>query len=262
MTAGRLLAADEPPAVITSRPRGRSAFLLVCDHAGNRIPQKLGDLGVSESERRRHIAWDVGLEPVVRMMADTLDATAILQPYSRLVIDCNRPIGSPTSIPPVSENTPVPGNVKITDEERDTRAREIFRPYHDTIERELDRRKREDIRTFLVSMHSFTPVFKGVSRPWHAGVLYNRDSRFAAFVLRLLREEGTLVVGDNEPYTVSDGTDYSIPVHGERRGLPHTAIEIRHDLIEDEAGQKAWAERMCRILEAAKILRDESYGVE
>jgi predicted N-formylglutamate amidohydrolase len=257
-----LLAADEPAAVTVLRPQGRSHFLLVCDHAGNRMPKKLGDLGVSESERRRHIAWDVGMEPVVRTMAEALDATAILQPYSRLVIDCNRPIGSSTSMPAISEDTPIPGNVDITDGEREARAREIFRPYHDAIERELDRRKREGIRTLLVAMHSFTPVYKGEKRPWHAGVLYNRDSRFAAFVLRLLREEDKLVVGDNEPYTVSDGTDYTIPVHGERRGLPHTAIEIRHDLIEDAAGQRMWAERMCRILERAKVLRDESYGVE
>ncbi len=247
---------------MTLLPQGRSPFLLVCDHAGRRVPRKLGDLGVSESEWRRHIAWDVGMEPVVRIMAERLDATAILQPYSRLVIDCNRPPGSPTSIPVISETTPIPGNVNLGDDEGDARAREIFRPYHDTIERELDRRKRENVRAFLVAMHSFTPVFKGASRPWHAGVLYNRDSRFAAFVLRLLREEVGLVVGDNEPYTVSDGTDYTIPVHGERRGLPHTAIEIRHDLIENADGQRLWAERMCRILQEAKALRDASYGVD
>jgi predicted N-formylglutamate amidohydrolase len=110
-------------------------------------------------------------------------------------------------------------------------------------------------------MHSFTPVYKGVSRPWHSGVLYNRDSRFAAFVLRLLREEDAMTVGDNEPYTVSDDTDYTIPVHGEQRGLPHVAIEIRHDLIETEADQRAWAHRMCRVLTDAKRLRDESYGL-
>jgi len=256
-----LLAPDEPPAVVTLRPDGASPFLLVADHAGRRIPRKLGDLGVSESELRRHIAWDVGIEPVVRFMADELDAHAIMQPYSRLVIDCNRPFAAESSIAKISENTPVPGNVKLTDEDIAARQREIFAPYHDAITRELDRRAREDRPAFLVAMHSFTPVYKGVQRPWHAGVLYNRDSRFAAFVLRLLREEDDLVVGDQEPYKVSDDHDHTIPVHGEQRGLPHVAIEIRHDLIENESDQRVWAKRMCRVLTEAKRLRDESYGV-
>jgi predicted N-formylglutamate amidohydrolase len=257
----RLLAPDEPAAVTTLRPQGASPFLLVSDHAGRRIPRALGDLGVSVSERRRHIAWDVGIEPVVRFMADELDAHAIMQPYSRLVIDCNRPFEAQSSIAPISENTPVPGNVKLTQDEIEARQREIFSPYHSAIAAELDRRKHENLPAFLVAMHSFTPLYKGESRPWHSGVLYNRDSRFAAFVLRLLREEDEMTVGDNEPYTVSDDTDYTIPVHGEQRGIPHVAIEIRHDLIETEADQRAWATRMCRVLKEAKRLRDESYGL-
>jgi predicted N-formylglutamate amidohydrolase len=257
----RLLAPDEPPAVVTLRPDGASPFLVVSDHAGRRIPRALGDLGVSESELRRHIAWDVGIEPVVRFMADALDAPAILQPYSRLVIDSNRPFHADSSIAKISENTPVPGNVKLTADEIAARQREIFAPYHDAITAELDRRARENLPAFLVAMHSFTPVYKGEARPWHAGVLYNRDSRFAAFVLRLLREEDELVVGDQEPYKVSDDHDHTIPVHGEQRGLPHVAIEIRHDLIETEADQRAWAQRMCRVLTEAKRLREESYGI-
>ena len=257
----RLLAPDEPSAVVTLRPNGTSPFLLVSDHAGRRIPRALGDLGVSESELRRHIAFDVGIEPVVRFMADELDAHAILQPYSRLVIDCNRPFHAPSSIAPISENTPVPGNVKLTKENIAARQREIFAPYHDAIAAELDRRQRDGAPAFLVAMHSFTPVFKGIRRPWHSGVLYNRDSRFAAFLLRLLREEDAMTVGDNEPYMVSDDTDYTIPVHGEQRGIPHAAIEIRHDLIENEADQRAWAQRICRVLIEAKRLRDQSYGI-
>ena len=161
----------------------------------------------------------------------------------------------------MSENTPVPGNVRLSPEDIQARQREIFAPYHDAIAKELDRRRREHLPAFLVAMHSFTPVYKGVSRPWHAGVLYNRDSRFAAFILRLLREQDELTIGDNEPYTVSDDTDYTIPVHGEQRALPHAAIEIRHDLIETEKDQRFWAQRMCRILLEAKRLRDESYGL-
>jgi predicted N-formylglutamate amidohydrolase len=261
MTDFTLLAPDEPPAVTILPASGQSPFVLVSDHAGRRIPKRLGDLGVSESELRRHIAWDVGIEPVVRFMAEELGAPAIMQPYSRLVIDCNRPFHAVSSITPLSENTPVPGNVKLAPEEIAARQKEIFAPYHAAITAELERRKRDNEPAFLVAMHSFTPVFKGFQRPWHAGVLYNRDSRFAAFVLRLLREEDELTVGDNEPYMVSDDTDYTIPVHGEQRGLPHVAIEIRHDLIENEADQRFWAKRMCRILTEAKALRDKSYGV-
>ncbi|MGD9921715.1 MAG: N-formylglutamate amidohydrolase [Pseudorhodoplanes sp.] len=256
-----LLAPDDPPAAVALRPRGASPFLLVSDHAGRRIPRALGDLGVSESELRRHIAFDVGIEPVVRFMSEELDAHAILQPYSRLVIDCNRPFQAESSIARISETTPVPGNVKLTKDEIDARQREVFAPYHAAITAELDRRKRDGLPAFLVAMHSFTPVYKGVTRPWHSGVLYNRDSRFAAFVLRLLREEDAMTVGDNEPYTVSDDTDYTIPVHGEQRGLPHVAIEIRHDLIETDSDQRAWAKRMCRVLVEARRLRDASYGI-
>jgi predicted N-formylglutamate amidohydrolase len=259
-TTAPLLASDEPPAVVTLRPDGRSPFVLVADHAGRRVPRALGDLGVSESEWRRHIAYDVGIEPVVRFMADSIDAPAILQPYARLVIDCNRPFHAPSSIATVSEITPVPGNVKLPPAQIAARRREIFAPYHDAITALLDTRQRKSAPAFLVAMHSFTPVYKGERRPWHTGVLYNRDSRFAAFVLRLLREQDELTVGDNEPYDVSDDTDYTIPVHGEQRGLPHVAIEIRHDLIETEADQRAWAQRMCAILIKAKELRDASYG--
>ena len=159
-----LLAPDEPPAVVTlAAPGDARPFLLVSDHAGRRIPRALGDLGVSESELRRHIAWDVGIEPVVRFMAEELDAHAILQPYSRLVIDCNRPFQADSSIGTISETTPVPGNVKLKPEEIAARQREIFSPYHDAIAAELDRRKRDGLPAFLVAMHSFTPVYKGVS---------------------------------------------------------------------------------------------------
>ena len=137
-------------------------------------------------------------------MADALDATLVQQNYSRLVIDCNRTPGSETSIPEVSELTPVPGNVGLSETAKAARVREIFRPYHDAIESELDRRRQRGRPAALIAMHSFTPVFKGVARPWHAGVLYNRDPRFAHLLMALLKREAGLVVGDNEPYSVTD----------------------------------------------------------
>jgi predicted N-formylglutamate amidohydrolase len=154
-------------------------------------------------------------------------------------------------MPEISELTAVPGNVGLSAEQKASRVAEIFRPYHDRIESELDRRQRESRPTALIAMHSFTPVFKGAARPWHAGVLYNRDPRFAHLLMALLKREDGFVIGDNEPYSVTDDSDYTIPVHGERRGLHHVAIEIRQDLIAHGDGQREWGERLARLLPLA-----------
>ena len=243
-----LLAADEPAPVTVHNEDGLSPLLLVADHAGNSMPRALGRLGLPEAECARHIAWDIGIAAVCRLVADALDATLIRQNYSRLVIDCNRAPGSETSIPHISELTPIPGNIGLSEGGKARRLREIFRPYHDRIEAELDRRRQASRPTALIAMHSFTPVFKGVVRPWHAGVLYNRDSRFAHVIMALMRREPGLMVGDNEPYSVTDASDYTIPVHGEQRGLHHAAIEIRQDLIADDMGQRAWGMRLAHLL--------------
>jgi predicted N-formylglutamate amidohydrolase len=244
-----LLAPDEPSPVAEYNTAGGSPFLLICDHAGRRIPRALHDLGVTEPDLKRHIAWDIGIEGVARRLSVRLDAHLIMQIYSRLVIDCNRPPGSPTSIAPLSEGTVIPGNENVSSEDAAMRVREIFAPYHQAIERHLEARK--DRQTFLISLHSFTPVYAGMPRPWQAGVLYNRDSKMAHTLRDLLAAPGDLVVGDNEPYSVTDDTDYTIPVHGERRGLAHVAIEIRQDLIGDEAGQIYWANRLAELLPKA-----------
>lgn len=247
----RLLADDEPPPFSVEREDGASPFVLICDHAGRRIPRALGTLGLGEAELSRHIAWDIGARGVASRLAAILDAVMIAQTYSRLVIDCNRPLMSPTSIATRSERTDIPGNRDLADAERAARSREIFAPYHGRIAAELDSRSALGRPTILVSVHSFTPVFTDFARPWHIGILYNRDSRLAHALLDLIRAEGRFVVGDNEPYSVSDGTDYSIPVHGEARGLPHIEIEIRQDLIADEAGQAEWAQHLAGWLTRA-----------
>jgi predicted N-formylglutamate amidohydrolase len=246
-----LLTAGEPAAVTVYNPTGSASFLLVADHAGNRIPRVLGGLGLTEAERARHIAWDIGIAGVGRLLADALGATLIQQNYSRLVIDCNRPPGSPASIPEISELTAIPGNSALSAAGREARAREIFSPYHERLEAELAARRKAGRATALIALHSFTPVFKGVARPWQAALLYNRDPRLARRLLALLKEQDGLVAGDNEPYFVSDATDYTIPVHGERHGLPHALIEIRQDLIAAEGGQREWAERLARLLPQA-----------
>ncbi|MHB1207711.1 MAG: N-formylglutamate amidohydrolase [Rhodospirillaceae bacterium] len=243
-----LLTEGEPPAVVTLRENGRSPFFLACDHAGNRLPRKLGDLGLPPAELQRHIAWDIGAAGVTRFMSERLDAFAILQTYSRLVIDCNRSPAVASSIVDLSEYTAIPGNRDLSQGAREMRVNEIFHPYHNRIHAELDRRERDGIPTALIAVHSFTPVFKGNARPWQAGLLYNRDHRLAKPLMEVLSKDGDLVVGDNEPYAVSDESDYTIPVHGERRGLPHIEFEVRQDLIADEAGQRQWAERLADAL--------------
>jgi predicted N-formylglutamate amidohydrolase len=248
-----LLAPDEPQAVVEYRSEGASPFLLVCDHAGRRIPRKLHNLGLDEADIARHIGWDIGIAGAARLLADRLDAALIMQPYSRLVIDCNRPPGTPTSIAPKSEATPIPGNTNCSAQNAEQRRLEIFEPYHGVIEKHLDARATAKRETILISLHSFTPVYGGVARPWHAGVLYNRYNILAGALLALLRASGESAFGDNEPYSVTDDTDFTIPVHGEMRGLPHVAIEIRQDLIAEEAGQREWAERLAELLPKATV---------
>jgi predicted N-formylglutamate amidohydrolase len=245
-----LLDKDEPPPFEVGGRDGASPFVVICDHAGRRLPRAL-DLGVSEAALGTHIAWDIGAGGVARRLATVLDAFVVLQRYSRLVIDCNRPLDAIDSITTRSERTPVPGNQNLDPDATKSRAQEIFHPYHDQIGDELARRKASRRTGLLVAVHSFTPVFLDVARPWHVGILYNRDARLAEPLLGLLRDEGDLLVGRNQPYAVSDLSDFSVVHHGERRGIPHVEIEIRQDLIADPEGQQAWAERLARLLPAA-----------
>jgi predicted N-formylglutamate amidohydrolase len=242
-----LLGSEEVPPVLEHNAAGRSPFLLTCDHYGRLIPQALGDLGVPASELTRHIAWDIGIAGVAEALAKHLDAHLVAQRYSRLVIDCNRPPAAASSIPRISEATVIPGNEGITRDAATARRAAIFDPYHRRITDIIDRRLAENIPTVLVSLHSFTPLYAGLARPWHIGTLYQRDTRLPPLLLKALRAESDLVVGDNEPYAVSDETDYTIPVHGEARGLMNTGIEIRQDLITEPSDQKSWADRLARV---------------
>ena len=247
-----LLDPDEPAAVTVIRPDGASPFLLVCDHAGNRIPRRLGTLGISEADRQRHIAWDVGAAEMSKRVSERLDAPLVLQTYSRLVIDCNRNPEVASAMPELSETTEVPGNRNLDPRETEARIAEIFRPYHDRITAMMDARVAAGRPTILVALHSFTPYYEGWgARPWHIGILYNRDDRLPRVMLELLSLEPDLTVGDNEPYKVSDETDYTIPVHGEGRGVVHVEIEVRHDEIDSAEGQEAWAARLADFLEHA-----------
>jgi predicted N-formylglutamate amidohydrolase len=257
-TAHLLTQADVPP-VLEFNETGSSPFLFTCDHYGKIIPHALGDLGLSESELTRHIAWDIGIAGVAERLSSEMNAHLIAQRYSRLVIDCNRPPGAASSIPMISEATTIPGNEGLAPEAAEIRRREIFDPYHRRINDIIDARLHRGQPTVLVALHSFTPVYAGIARPWHIGTLYHRDRTLPPLMLQHLRAEGDLVVGDNEPYAVSDQTDYTIPVHGEMRGLINSGIEIRQDLIGDQFGQHQWADRLARILgEIEETLRKEA----
>ena len=247
-----LLDADEPAPVIAERIQGLSDFVFVVDHAGWRMPRRLEDLGLPQSELRRHIAWDIGSLAVARLVCAELDAPLLAQAYSRLVIDCNRDPAVASSIPTQSEWTPIPGNVGLSPADVAARVNAIFTPYHDQLRALLDARQAAGRTTILVAQHTMTPVFKGVRREMHAAILYNRDRRFAGHVLEHLRRDTALIVADNQPYFVSDATDYTIPVHGEQRGLPHVEIEIRQDLVSDSAGQARWAAKIVTALREAE----------
>jgi len=241
----------EPSAVVFKRESGISPFVFLCDHSGRRIPARLNDLDMSQDDLKRHIAWDIGIEGVGRELSSHFDGCLIMQPYSRLVIDCNRRPGSETSILAVSDSTRIPGNQHPSADDIAMRVREIFNPYHRKISSHLDGRRDAGRPTILVSLHSFTPVYADIPRPWHAGVLYNRNPDLSLAMFKLLDAERDIVVGNNEPYSVTDETDYSIPVHGEQRSLPHLTLEIRQDLIGNKAGQTAWAARLARLLPQA-----------
>lgn len=251
MTINELLGPGEPPAYELEREAGSCPYLLVCDHASRRIPASLGSLGLAEPALGQHIAWDIGAAAVASALSARLDATLVRQNYSRLVIDCNRPPTASDSIPVASGGIAIPGNASLASGEALRRRKAIFDPYHARLRNLLNVRAAERRATFVVAIHSFTPNYLGQERPWHTGLLYHRDARLAGVLLGLLREDPALCVGDNQPYAMSDASDYTLVVHGEARRIPHAGIEIRQDLISDTAGQQAWADRLAALLPRA-----------
>jgi predicted N-formylglutamate amidohydrolase len=249
----RLLGPDDPEPVILQNIAGRSPIVFLSDHAGLAIPRRLERLGLSETELERHIGWDIGIYGVTSRLSDLIDAAYVGQPYSRLVIDCNRRVGSSQSIMARSDGTDVPGNRGLSDADKAAREVEIMGPYHQAIDRLLDQRLAAKVPTAIVCMHSCTPRLAADMkfRPWHIGVIAHRDWRLGEPLLALLADEPELCVGRNEPYNVDIAVDYTVPVHCEGRGLPYVEIEIRQDLIGEAAGQQEWAERLARILPRA-----------
>jgi predicted N-formylglutamate amidohydrolase len=238
--------------VLTVNATGRSSFVLACDHASNRVPEPYGDLGLTLVQRLMHIAWDPGALAVALQLADILDAPLVHSTVSRLVIDCNRDTDAVDLCPTISERTEIPGNAGISDEDRAQRIADFHTPFHSAIDTLLDQRAAEDRETVFVTIHSFTPVYKDIHRPWPIGLIHGTDAGFTA-ALRdaLAADEPTLNVGWNEPYSALNGVTYTLEHHGDGRGLPSSMIEIRHNEILEPAGVALWASRLARCLEAA-----------
>ena len=246
-----LLGPEDPPPVMRSNVSGAAPVLVTGDHAGSEIPRKLGTLGLDTSDLARHIACDAGVKGLGEALAARLDAPFIHQAYSRLVIDCNRDPMSEEAIPLMSDGTTIAGNAKLTPAARRSRIVEIHEPYHSAIGVMLANWKVLGQAPILVALHSFTPVMAGVERPWDVGVLHDgANELFARRVLRALRSEARLNVGDNQPYRM-DATDYTVPRHAFRSGLAYVEIEVRQDRIADTAGQQHWAELIAAALTTA-----------
>lgn len=231
----------------------KSGIVLICDHASNRIPQDLQDLGLDLEALRLHVAWDIGAAGLTRSLAARLGAPAVLSRVSRLVVDCNRAPGHATSMPAVSHGVTVPGNRDLSPHERARRTQRYFEPYHRAVGEALAAIEAAGATALLVSVHSFTPVLGERARPWHCGVLYDRDRRLAEYFLRALSAERDLVVGDNEPYSGAHPEGYTCRRHGDAFGRPNVLIEVRQDLINDDAGVAAWAARLGAILAGAAL---------
>jgi predicted N-formylglutamate amidohydrolase len=225
-----------------------SGILILCDHASNAVPPDLGDLGLPESEFQRHIAYDIGAAAVTRSLARRLGAPAILTQFSRLIIDPNRGRDDPTLVMRLSDGAVVPGNARVDDAEVQRRIARFYDPYDHAIADAIHRAMAAGHPPVIVTVHSFTPVWRGWPRPWHVGILWDADDRFARPLLEGLQAENGLVVGDNEPYDGALAGD-TVDRHATVRGLANALIEIRQDLIASDEGAEEWAERFARLIE-------------
>ncbi|MGB8273828.1 MAG: N-formylglutamate amidohydrolase [Alphaproteobacteria bacterium] len=244
-----LIAADEPPPYEIVNAQARTSVVFVCDHASRAIPRALGNLGLSQEALSAHIAWDIGAAEVTRRLSRRFDAVAALAGYSRLVIDLNRALDDPTSIAVISDGTLVPGNRALDHDAARLRADAIFHPYHRAVGGALEALRRQGHVPALVSIHTFTPVFRDAHRPWDVGVLWDKDGRMAVPFMDKLRTEHGLDVGDNLPYSGRDHYAFTVDHHAAASGLPHLSMEIRNDLVASEAGAEKFARLIGDVIE-------------
>ncbi len=225
---------------------GKSPIVLVCEHASCHIPAVLNNLGLDEGDRTAHIAYDIGAEPMARMMSELLDAPLIVQRYSRLVYDCNRPPENPNAWPVKSETTEIPGNVGLRAAQKSDRVEQIYKPFHQTVSNFIDRHQQGDIEAIIVTIHSFTATYHGNFREVELGVLHDEDTRIADAMLEFAPDE--FIARRNDPYGPEDGVTHTLNLHGGLRGIKNVMLEVRNDLIADKAGQAMWAARLAELL--------------
>lgn len=243
---------DEQVAFDVVEGNWTAGILLVCDHARNSIPAEYENLGLPAAELERHIAYDIGMEALTRRLAAMMSVPAVLSTYSRLLIDPNRGEDDPTVLMRLSDGAIVPGNRYADQNEKQRRLSLYHRPYHQAISASIDHMMAIGQSPILISLHSFTPIWRGFVRPWHAGVLWDRDDRVAEPLIAALKEGGDLIVGDNEPYT-GELTGDTMNRHGTCRGISHALLEVRQDLVADNAAVEHWAARLAPVFEQLLI---------
>ncbi len=242
-----LLSPEEPGPFRILSPLSNVPILLVCDHASCLFPKSLGDMGLDPFARRCHLAIDIGAGALTEQLSQSLGATAVVQNYSRLIVDCNRQLMDPGAFLEYGDGILVPGNRNLHQADKDLRASALYWPYHCAIDEQIERLRNGGPPPAFISIHSFTPVLNGESRAWQIGVLWDKDESLREIFLEGFREAG-YYVGDNEPYSGKAPQDFTIDHHAEEIGLPHIGIEIRQDLVDDDAGVSEIAEVMHKII--------------
>jgi predicted N-formylglutamate amidohydrolase len=243
-----LIGRDDPAPFVILHEHGTAPALVICDHASRAFPRAMNRLGLPELAGWQHIAWDIGAGELARGLSHALDAPAVLAGYSRLIVDCNRRPEDPEAFRRESDGWTVPGNAALGEFERRLRLGCFFDPYHEAIAAMLADFRRRAVVPMVVSVHTFTPEMAGRARPWHIGVLWDKDQASAHRLIEGLRAVEGLVVGDNEPYSGKHPSDYTIDHHAEQAGLPHVCIEVRQDTLESPAGVERWVRLLARLL--------------
>jgi predicted N-formylglutamate amidohydrolase len=243
-----LIGRDDPAPFVVLEENGQASALVVCDHASRAFPRALDRLGLPELPSWQHIAWDIGAGELARGLAHALDAPAVLAGYSRLVVDCNRSPDDEEAFRRESDGWTIPGNQDLTELDRRVRLASFFDPYHQCIEAMLGGFRSRGVVPLLVAVHSFSPTLAGDTRPWHAGVLWDRDEANARRLLTRLRAQKGLVIGDNEPYSGKHPANYTIDHHAKAHGLPHVCIEVRQDLLSSPAGIERWVRLLASLI--------------
>jgi predicted N-formylglutamate amidohydrolase len=243
-----LIGPGDPPPFMTYNDHARGWMLLAADHASPFFPAAMNQLGLADWVLERHVAWDIGSDRLTRYLADELDAQAVLAGFSRLIVDPNRRLDDPTAFIEVSDGIAIPGNLGLDENQKALRVLSFYRPYHDAITARLDGFRSQGVVPALISVHTCTPVFDRVVRPWHIGVMWDRDPRIAVPLMENLRHADGVCIGDNEPYSGRHPHDFTVDFHAESAGLPHVGIEVRQDLVNDDTGARKWAGILARAL--------------